>query len=256
MFTAIIESDIHTGNVYGLANPACVRDEYKEVARLLFDWRIQKIGEIGRVDVYINLGEVTDGPGRKSSIEHYTTDMEAQAEDAAENICMWNCDDYRLCYASKYHTGDGSRTEHMVVDKIKLNHNKRVDIKDMQRLEIDGIKINARHKIGNSGTPQGQASQVAKVATNDILRGVYRDYPGADLYFRAHTHQFAFAGNDMYAAYNNPAMQWPLGEYGIGIDRPFYTMGFLVLRIDNGQWTVQPYIFRAKLPEETYERIS
>ena len=39
MFTVAIESDYAVGNVYGLVNPACVRDEYKETARILFEWR-------------------------------------------------------------------------------------------------------------------------------------------------------------------------------------------------------------------------
>jgi hypothetical protein len=207
--------------------------------------------------MHICLGETTDGPGHKSSIEQWCTDMEEQAGHAAELLCMWDCADFRLCYSTKYHTGNDSKTERMVVDKIKLLYNRKADIKATQRLEINGVKINVRHHVGASGTPSGKWSQLAKAATTDYLRGCYRDYPGADIYLRAHTHEYAYAGNDMYAAYNNPALQWPLGEYGLKIDRVWYTMGLQRLTIqDNGEWAMKAYLLRVKLPEETYANVA
>lgn len=256
MFTAIIESDIHAGNVYGLVNPQQVADRYKPFAGILFNWREQVIREIGHVDMVIELGETIDGPGYKSTIEHYTTDLEDQAEDAADLICMWDCDDFRLCYASKYHTGKESKAEHQVVDKIKLRHNKMADIKATQRIQIGDLKVCARHHVGNSRTGHGQFSQIGKVAANDYLRAAYRDYPGADLYFVAHTHKYAYVGDELYAAYNNPSMQWPMGEYGFNIDDPRYTMGLQKLTVyDDGSWAVKPYLLKVQLPEEVYARV-
>ena len=253
MFVAAIESDTHVGSQFGLANPRCVGDPYREFAETLFDWRVATIQEIGRVDMVLHLGEATDGPGHKSTIEQWTCDMEEQAIHSAELLAMWNCKDYRLCYGTQYHTGDDSKTERMVVDKLKLLHNRKGDIKATQRIEVNGVKINARHHVGASSTPNGKWGQLAKVATTDYLRGCYREYPGADLYFRAHTHEFAVAGNDMYTAYNSPAMQWPLGAYGLKIDRVWYTMGLMKLTIKpDGEWTVKPYLLKAKLPEERY----
>lgn len=256
MFTAIIESDLQTGSMWGLAPPFRVRDECRPFAELLFEWRESKIREIGHVDMVIELGETTEGPGHKSTIELFTTDMEEQAEIAADHICMWDCDEFHICYASKYHTGNDSKTERMVVDKIKLRHNKCADIKVVHRLEVDGVKINAAHHVGNSRTGHGQFSQVGKAAVVDYLRGQYRDYDGADLYFRAHTHKFVGVQDELFAAYNNPSMQWPMGEYGFKIDDPHYTMGFLELRIADGEWQVKPHIFKARLPEEEYAKFT
>lgn len=257
MTTVIVESDIHAGSVFGVvANPAGVREEYRYFAQTLFDWREKKIREIGSVDMVIELGEVCDGPGHASSLEVYTTDMDAQADDAADLICMWPSDDIRICHASKYHSGKDGKIEYAVSDKIKLRGNRRVEVKDTHRLQIEGVKVNARHHVGNSRTGHGQFSQLGKVATNDYLRGAYREYPGADLYLRAHTHKYAFVGDELYAAYNNPAMQWPLGEYGFKIDDPHYTMGFLKLTIDGSSWNVEPYLLRVSLPEETYAKVT
>ena len=253
MFTAIVESDLHVGNQFGLANPRLVGDAYHAMAQTLFDWRVTVIEAVGPIDMHICPAETIDGTGRKSTLEQWTTDLEEQAIHAAELLCMWDCPDYRICYGTKYHTGDESKSEHKVVDKIKLLYNRRADIKATQRLEINGVKINARHHVGASSTPNGKWSQLAKTVTQDYLRGCYRNYPGADLYFRAHTHEYAMVGNDMYTAYNNPAMQWPLGEYGLKMDRVWYTMGLTKLTIqDDGEWTVKPYILRVKLPEENY----
>ena len=257
VFTAAIESDMHCGDVYGLVNPALVSEKYKEFARILFDWRAEKIVEVGPVDMLIQLGELTEGPGRKSTKELWTSDMEEQAIAAAEMLAMWPCNDYRLCYASEYHSGTESKTENMVVDKLKLNHNRKADIKSTQRLEILGVKIHARHYVGSSSTPHGKQSQLAKAATTDILRGVYRDYPGADIYLRAHTHEYAVAGNDLYTAYNNPCLKWPLGEFGQKIDRAWYTMGLQVLRVRaRDDWDMQQYLLRVRLPEEVYATVA
>ena len=254
--TIVIESDLHVGNQFGLANPRLVGDAYHDLAEKLFFWRVAQISDIGRVDMHLCLGETIDGPGRRCNIEQWTSDLEQQAIHAAELLCMWDCEDFRICYGTKYHTGDESRSEHKVVDKIKLLHNRRADIKGVQRLEINGVKINGRHHVGGSSTPNGKWGQLAKVATHDYLRGCYRNYPGADLYFRAHTHEYAVAGNDMYTAYNNPSLQWPLGEYGLKIDRVWYAMGMLELTItDDGEWKVKPRILRVELPEESYARI-
>lgn len=256
MFTMVSESDSHCGDVFGLVNPANVSEKYKEFARILFDWRVEQIHKIGRVDMVLHLGELTEGPGHKSTLELWTTDMEEQAEASAEMLAMWPCDDFRLCRASKYHTGTDSKTENMVVDKLKIM-GRRADIKAVQRLEILGLKINGKHQVGASSTPYGKQSQLAKAATTDILRGVYRDYPGADIYLRAHTHEYAVAGNDLYTAYNNPCLKWPLGEFGQKIDRAWYTMGLQVLRVRaRDDWDMQQYLLRVRLPEEVYATVA
>jgi len=185
MFTMAIESDAHHGDVFGLCNPANVSEKYKPFARILWEWREQKIREVGPVDMLLHLGELTEGPGHRSTIELWTTDMEEQAEDCADALCMWDCPDFRLCRASKYHTGNDSKTENMVVDKIKLRHNRRADIKVVQRLDILGLKINGAHLVGSSSTPYGKPAQLAKAATTDLLRAAYRDYPGAARGIRA-----------------------------------------------------------------------
>jgi hypothetical protein len=204
----------------------------------------------------LHLGELTEGPGKKSTLELWTSDMEQQAEAQAELLAMWNCPDYRLCYASKYHSGDESKTDRQVVKDLMLM-GRKADIKAIQRLDIMGLKVMGRHKVGASSTPHGKASQLAKASTIDMLRGAYRNYPGADLYFFAHTHEYAVAGNDMYMAYNNPCQKWPLGEYGINVDRVWYTMGLQVLRVrTRDDWYVKQHLLKVQLPEEVYATVA
>lgn len=256
MFHFVAESDLHGGNSYGLVHPSEVRTKYKWYAETLWDWRTAKIAEIGPIDMYLNLGELCDGPGNADNGEHWATDAEEQAQWAADCVLMWPCGDYRLCYGSAYHRFRDANAELEVVKNIRAK-NKSATIQDMQRIEIKqpegSCKINARHHIGASSTTQGQAGQLAKAAGTDLLRSVYRDYPGADLYMRAHWHGYFFAGNDLFTAINTPALQWPCGKYGRRMDRPWYTMGLIEGWIhDNGEFDIKPHLLKVKLPEEKY----
>lgn len=251
MYKLVILSDTHAGDVFGLVNPANVREEYKGFAKILFDWYVAKIAEIGPVDRILHLGETTEGPGKKSTLELYTTDMEEQANDAAELLLMWECPAYSLCHASPYHTGRESRTERMVVKNLVLA-GKEADIKGVQRLTIRGVRINAKHKVGGSSTGYGGASQAAKTAIVDTIRMADKDGP-ADWYFRGHNHDYWHVENARFHVVVNPGMKWGLGDYGKQLDRPYYDMGFRQLNITDSD-TVE-YIkhdLKVRLPEEAY----
>jgi hypothetical protein len=253
-YKLIVISDTHAGDVFGLVNPANVREEYKGFAEILFNFYKERITEIGRVDRVLHLGETTEGPGKKSTLELYTTDMEEQAVDASELLLMWDCDNYSLCYASDYHTGRDSRTERMVVDKLKLA-GKSANIQGVQRLDIRGVKINAKHKVGGSATGYGGASQAAKTAVVDTIRMADKEGP-ADWYFRGHNHDYWHVENSRFHVVINPGMKWGLGDYGKQLDRPYYDMGFRQLNI-YGPDEVE-YIkhdLKVVLPEEEYVRI-
>lgn len=255
----VVLSDIHSGDAFGLANPANIpksKTVGRRYAKILFDWYTKKIGEIDKPDIVVCTGELTEGPGRKDTTELWSTDMEEQAEASAELLAMWNADDYRLCYSSMYHRGSEQETDHEVVNYLKLHYNKKADIKSHQRLKVDGVRVDAFHKVGGSSTPQTWASQIAKSATQDIVRGFYREYQPAELYLRGHTHIYGFAGNDRFLAINCPSLKWPFGSYGRNIDRPFYAMGLLEFDISDGEiveW--HPHILRVKLPEEKYAKV-
>lgn len=251
-YTLVILSDTHYGDVYGLVNPAEVRTEYKGFARILFKWYVAQIKDIGKVDHILHLGETTEGPGKKSTLELFETDMHAQGCGAAELLMMWDCPKYSLCYASKYHSGNEAKTERTVVDRLIMG-GRQADIRGIQKLLIRGVRINAKHKVGGSSVPYGDPSQAAKTATNDIVRAWGRGYEPADWYFRGHIHKYWHVENDSFHVVINPAMKWPLGEYGYQLDIPYYSMGLSVLRIWNrDRVDFERRQLKVKLPEEAY----
>ncbi len=253
----VIESDLHSGDKYGLVNPANVSEPYKSLAKKLFEWRVAKMEEIGKIDFHICPGELTEGPGKKSTIELWEPDMEKQAEHTAELLAMWDCPVYYMTYSSAYHSADDLRSDNLVVEKLKLYHNREASIKTTQRLLINGVKINVFHVIGGGSTPEAFARALMKGVSVDVVRGSYRDYEPADLYIRGHSHVYGFAGNDKWTAYNAPCLKWPFGQYGGKIDRPYYAMGMLELNIsDAGEWEIKPHIFRYGVPEEEYHAVS
>jgi len=253
----IIESDMHSGDIYGLANPRNVSDRYRELAELLFDWRVKKIEEIGKIDAHLCPGELTEGPGKKSTLELWTTDMEEQAEASAELLAMWDCPQYYMTYASAYHAGDQLKTDNLVVDKLKLNYSRAADIKRVQRLVLNGLKVNVFHVVGGGSTPESFARALMKGVAVDVVRGAYRGYGPADLYIRGHSHVYGEVRNDKWHAVNAPCLKWPNGMYGGKIDRPFYAMGILELTINSREdYDLKTHIFRYKSEEEEYHEIT
>lgn len=255
-YVLVILSDTHYGDVFGLVNPSEVRTEYKTFAEILFNWYVSQIKDIGPVDHILHLGETTEGPGKKSTLELFETDMHAQGVGAAELLTMWKCPKYSICYASKYHSGNEAKTERTVVDRL-IMAGREADIKGIQKLDIRGVKINGKHKVGGSSTPQGDASQAAKAATNDIVRAWGRGYEPADWYFRGHIHKFWKVENDNFTVVINPSMKWPLGEYGYQLDIPYYSMGFSLLKIwDREHVEYERRRLNVKLPEEAYVSVA
>jgi hypothetical protein len=132
---------------------------------------------------------------------------------------------------------------------------KEADIKITQRLDIRGVKINGRHKIGGSSTGHGGASQAFKTAPTDMIRSVAQGYEPADWYFRGHVHEYWKVENSVATVVINPALKWPIGEYGVNLDRPYYNMGFTQLDVYSpSRVDYFHHALNVKLPEDEYAK--
>jgi hypothetical protein len=253
----VVLSDLHSGDAFGLADPANVPRQKPghTFAKLLFDWYVEQIQDIGRVDAIILPGELLEGSGTKDTIELWTSDPEEQADACADLLTMWPCDVFHACYSSKYHDGRDTNTDHMLIRELRAR-GKTASVKTVQRRMVEGLEVNAVHRVGGSSTPYGFASQLMKAAATDVMRSWYNGYQPAKVYLRGHTHMHGFAGNDMATVINCPALKWPFGRYGRAIDRAYYTMGLTKLVIngpDDWDWGINR--FRYRLPEEEYADI-
>lgn len=253
-------SDIHGGDCFGLTDPANIPQKKhkhaKEFTKILYDWYGNKLVDIGPVQTVLCPGEVTEGRGDKDTIELWTTDLEEQAESSAEILAMIPAEKYYINYATQYHSGREMRTDRLVARLLRDDFARDAEIQGTWRLDIEKVKVNLSHHTGGSSTPHTFASQLMKSGTNDVTRAWYRGFEPADLYFRAHTHIYGYAGNDRLTVYNCPAMKWPLGHFGIRIDRPYYAMGFLEWWVEGSEWWIKPHIFRHPLPEEKYVKVA
>jgi len=252
-YTLLVMSDSHSGDVAGLTEPGQGHDRWHWWQGKMWDWWKRQLQDIGHVDVVLHIGELLEGPGKKSTLELFLPDMDDQAEHAAQILNMVGADAYRLCYASKYHAGRETRHERRVVKELRsMGHD--ASIGKHQRFELHGVKFDGAHKVGGSRTAYAQGTQLGKGAVIDIIRQYYNGKHKADFYFRGHNHYFYFVGNDWYTIYNTPSLKWPLGEYGVEIDSPFYTVGILKVKVSpGGHVDVDPRILHANLPETDYE---
>jgi hypothetical protein len=222
----------------------------------MWRWFWNEVDRLGPFDMVLHNAETLDGPGKKSTLDLWTTDMEEQADDAVDVLSELPTDTYRLTYGSNYHSVGESKHEHMVVRGLR-EKGYDASIAKHKRFEVNGVKFDAAHKVGGSRTAYAQGTQLAKGAVIDMLRQVYNEQDPADVYIRSHNHYYYFVGNDMYAAYQTPCMEWPFGTYGTEVDGPFYTVGFLHITVaDDGEVTVRPKRLRAQIPDAEYEVLS
>lgn len=252
-YHALVMSDTHSGDAAGLTQYNMGHQKHHWWQETMRNWWRQKLEEIGPVDDCIHLGETLEGPGKRSTLELVLPDVEEQAEHAGDLLDEVDAQNYLLNYASNYHSSGEGRYEHMVVKRLRELGNK-ADIRKHQRVEVYGTKIDTAHKVGGSRTAYGQGTQLAKGAVLDILRQVYNEADPAHIYFRAHNHYYYHVGNDLYTAYNLPAMKWPHGAYGVEIDGPFYTLGMLELTVwEDGTPEITEHLLRTKYPETQYQ---
>ena len=77
----LILSDLHCGHNLGLTPPSWW-NHFKEIQEAGWNFYTENLAEIGPVDLCIVNGDAVDGPGRKDSLQHCTTDTGEQIKIA------------------------------------------------------------------------------------------------------------------------------------------------------------------------------
>ena len=253
----LVLSDLHSGHAVGMTPPAFnpryddpllrVDSEYRD---LLHTWATDEINRLGRIDITVHNGDAIDGKGKKSgATEIIESDRNKQVKIAADFLGSIDTKELRLTYGTGYHTGNDEDYEDNLAQVLGCPPPKAV-----LDLEVNGVILNFKHKVGGSQIPHGRlTAQLRDKLWNDIWaqRG---EYPRSDVQFRSHNHYFAYGGNYESLVIATPALQGYGSKFGQRIMSGTVDFGFIHVDIDRqGRLSWEPHILR--MPFQPAENI-
>lgn len=241
MTRILIEGDLHCGNELGLTPPEFWRDDLREIQRVMWEFREEQIKSIGKVDIHILNGDLVDGPGKKDSQGHLTTDLKLQAEMAYMCALRVKAKRRYITRGTGYHVNNGLNVEDIVADELGC------EIQDTLRIEVNGRRINSRHVVGRSDTPYGQATQIQKELARDLIQAAVDGHQIADLHIRSHVHYHVLVKLKGRQAFSMPCWELPIEHPGAIYPRHlrtmYYDVGFVLVEIhDSGEIVVRDRI--------------
>jgi hypothetical protein len=201
-------SDLHCGHAAGLTPPGWwvpVKSAYGNLGQHQREaWNAYKalVKLLSPVDVLVCNGDAIDGKGKRSGgVEQVVSDRHEQVRMAVESIAMWGAGQVFLTRGTPYHVGDEEDFEDVVAREAGGSLHTILD------LDCDGVRINARHKIGTSAIPHGRATAVMRSAMWTALAAARDTAPAADIVIRSHAHYYVAVKDSAGLAIVTPALQ-------------------------------------------------
>jgi hypothetical protein len=208
----VVISDLHCGHLVGLTPPDFdaiypegPKRALQKIRARCWDFYKTRLDELKPIDALIVNGDAVDGKGKKSGgTEHITVDRTEQVDMAAYAIAYAEADKIVMSYGTPYHTGvdedwEDEVAKHKWVQALKIGGHDWID--------VNGLIIGYRHKVGSSTIPHGRHTQMAKERLWNLLWAERDEYPRSDVIIRSHVHYFNFCGGDGWLAMTTPGLQ-------------------------------------------------
>lgn len=263
----IITSDMHCGHKVGLTPPAWQHtpsDEAPHVVmkaaaerKRLWEFFASEVNALRPFDFHLNLGDSIDGRGERSGgVELLTSDRAEQIRMAADVFRFIGAKQNRLVRGTPYHTG----TEEDWEDQIKRELAGSVEVQSIGNeghYNIRGLRIACKHFIGNSATPLGKYTALARSQVRNLLWAALDQQPKADIIMRGHVHRYARVEDDFGTAVICPALQGLGSRFGARqCDGLPVSFGFMHLDVvDADHWELVPHVASLRLQGASEEEI-
>ena len=252
MKNVLVLSDLHCGHLVGLTHPSwwvpekevagskTKRNKFAIVQRQCWSWYEKAIKDHGPFDVVLFNGDAIDGKGERSGgTEQITTDREEQCEMACAALrpAINKGTKLIMTYGTAYHTGRDEDWEALVASDLGA-----VKIGSHEWVDVDGVMFDMKHHISSSGIPHGRHTAAARENLWSLLwaeRGMGPRGKKSTVIVRSHVHYFSFCGSDDWMALTTPALQGMGSKFGGRVCSGLVHFGFLVFKVDKGQFTWQ-----------------
>lgn len=248
----LIASDTHCGHDVGLTPPdfnwtppkAASHAEHKnhQFRSIAWDWFAKEIAATGPFDVAIWNGDLVDGKGEASEGSE-DQEMPTQVDMAISVVRFVNAKRNYFVRGTPYHTGKSKTTWEDTVAGVIGG-----EIGDEGHYILNGLSINAKHKIGNASSPVSRYTALGSSLVKQMLWAETGQQPKANLIIRSHIHRCSNVGDAMMnkAVWVTPALQGLGSVYGgRQVDGLPVHFGFLVLRV----WSVNEWDVDARIAD-------
>ena len=244
----LVSSDFHSGHALGLTPPDLHTRKTRPFALPLWDYWTEAARALGRVDIHVFNGDLQDGPGKKETIGLITTDVEEQADMAAEAARVFKASHRYITYGTNFHSVSTLSHENLVAKALGC------DIFEILRLKVRGVRMNFRHVVGRSDIPYGQTTQIYKEMVREELISLVERYDAADVIGRSHVHYDFEVRHRDKRAFTTPCMQLPNPDkdghiYARGLRTQYYDVGAgtLIIIDSHGEVTTRPLLMDLRL---------
>ena len=234
-------ADTHTGHIFGLNPPSLwVDSSFKKVYKMqkeFYEWYINTINRIGRVDILIVNGDCIDGKGRKNEGRELREQrMIEQAYAAAELFKPIKAKHKIMVEGTPYHSTAGAD----LFETITAKEIGSYPLRGKRFVNISGTNINIklRHKIGRSALFHGKHTALARAKLDNILEYRKGAEPDCQILLFAHVHYSRMScdlSKNWWYAMTLPALQIK-SEYGQReCDGDGITIGVTLITIDTSK---------------------
>ena len=206
----VVVSDFHAGHEYGLCPPCSHRraasSKTGEFEESLWLFYAKAIDQLKPIDILLVNGDCIEGKGESSGgVELLTTDRHDQAEIAAEAIRYTEAEAVRIMYGTRRHVGKEEDFESVIIDKLK---SKNAKIQGHGFFDVNGRKVDVKHKVSGSTIPHGRMTPLAKAVLWNKQWSSEGRQPKGEIFIRSHVHYFAYCGGIGWIAMSTPALTY------------------------------------------------
>lgn len=262
----VMLGDTHCGHLVGMTHRKYqleeVPDESEEhkelrlMQRGCYDWAKGTMAKLGKLDVALLMGDLIDGPGRKSGgVEQISTNCLTQCKmfEAFWDDCVKRYSpDIKAVgvRGTGYHTGDAEDYEDVIAEKIGA------DFKDEQFITIGGVKFNLKHHVGSSAVPQARYGALGREQAWAALKAQFGHIEAMpQVLVRAHAHYHVVVSDPESTAMILPALQSPATRYGRRRCSGIVHFGLVYFEINNGVFSWKSVIARIPALQVTYTKV-
>jgi len=230
----LVISDLHSGHQVGFSPPgyhvAQIDDprqhRWARVRREVWQYFFTQLEPYRPIDILIVNGDALEGKGiRSGSTELITADRKVQCEIAKEGINNIGASVIRMSYGTASHTGTEEDWEDIIADAVGAK------IGSHEWIEVNGVVIDYKHKIGSSSIPHGRLTPLAKEILWNRLWHSRGMAPKANILLRSHDHYFEHCDHDECLGFITPCLQGFGSKFGSRECSGTVDIGFLVFDI-------------------------
>ena len=244
----VIVSDFHCGHVVGLTPPSYQSssgslEKFGEMQKAVWKFYADILKKLQPIHLLIVNGDAIEGKGERSGgTELIEPDRTEQVQMAARCIEISNAKNILMTFGTPFHTGVTEDFERSVADTVGAK------IGSHEWVEINGITIDCKHKIGSSIIPHGRHTAIARDRLWNQLWSIDGQQPLSNIIIRSHVHYHTFSGDADVLAMTTPALQGYGSKFGSRQCSGRVDIGLISIDInDKGAYSWAAHIMRSEL---------